>query len=173
MGSKCKLQSGGVLTDSRRYPQSAYAFVLEGLEYAVEKVHGPLTPPQSLVGHYMAKESIDLQEMIERHEDGVLDAVICKAIEEAGGFEGLNRHVSGADLCWALRSYARRRWGLLAREVLRLWGITRTGDFGNVVFDLIESSRLQREPHDRLEDFNNVFDFKEAFDETFRFTLLD
>lgn len=173
MGSERKIHSGNVIVDAGRYSKDACDFILEGLNAAVEQVHGPLTPAQALVVQYMAHEDIDLPEVLDRREEGLLDPVVIHAIDEAGGFERLNRHVSGQELCWALRECAITHWGLLASAVLRNWGITRTFDFGEVVFALIESGRLRREPHDRLQDFRDVFDFKEAFDDAFRVELQD
>jgi len=168
MGSESRLQCSDVRGDTLCFPESAYEFVLEGLGFAVERVHGPLTPAQALVAQYMAHENIDLQEIMERHDEGLLDSELCEAIDEAGGFDNINRHVGGQELCWALRECAMQRWGLLASVVLRTWRITRTLDFGNMVYALIESGRLQREPGDRLGDFRDVFDFKEAFDDAFQ-----
>ncbi len=173
MGSERKAYSSKAAIDAGRYSKDACDFILEGLNVAVEQVHGPLTPAQALVAQYMAHEDIDLPEVLERREEGLLDPAVSHAIEEAGGFERLNRHVGGQELCWALRECALTRWGLLASAVLRTWGITRTLDFGEVVFALIESGRLRREPHDRLRDFQDVFDFKEAFDEAFRVEFED
>ncbi|MCP4592202.1 MAG: hypothetical protein GY842_15830 [bacterium] len=156
-----------------RYPRAAYDFLLEGLGYTVERVHGPLTPEQTVVAQYMAHEEIDLQEVIERREEGVLDPAVCEAIDEAGGVEQLNRHVGGEELCWALRDRALMRWGLLAVPVLRAWRITETRHWGEMVFGLISCGRLQREPHDRIEDFADVFDFKEALEDAHRIDLAD
>lgn len=167
MSSQRKLNSGTLIGGVQRHPQGACDFILEGLSVAVEQVHGPLTPAQALLAQYMAHEDIDLHEVAERREEGLLDPAVSEAIEEAGGVENLNRHISGQELCWALRECAMKRWGMLASTVLRSWNITRTDDFGNMVFALIESGRLQREPNDRLADFRNVFDFKETFDEAF------
>src|ERR1700722_11811230 len=50
---------------------------------------------------------------------------------------GQSRHVSGQQLCHGLKDYALMRWGLMARTVLRRWGITRTLDFGQIVFSLV------------------------------------
>ena len=168
MGGERETQSDREVAKTRRYPDAAYDFILEGLNVAVEQVHGPLTPAQALVAKYMVHEDIDLHEVIERRDAGVLDPAVCKAIDEAGGVEMLNRHVSGQELCWSLRDCALRRWGPLTSVVLQSWGITRTLDFGLVVFSLIERGRLQREPHDRLEDFGDVFDFKDTLDDAYR-----
>ena len=153
---------------ARSYPPAAYAFLLEGLNFAVEKIHGPMSEPAETVAKYMVAESLDLQELWERREAGALAPEVCQAIEDAGGIERLNRHVSGQDLCWALRDWAVARWGFLAPVVLGTWNVTRTIDLGNLVFDLIEHGRLQKEPQDHIDDFRNVFDFQDAFDRAYR-----
>jgi uncharacterized repeat protein (TIGR04138 family) len=79
------------------------------------------------------------------------------------------RHVSGEALCWGLRDLAQERWGLLARTVLAQWNITSTRDVGAIVFDLIECGLMERQESDTPEDFDDVFDFRKAFDESFRF----
>lgn len=79
------------------------------------------------------------------------------------------RHVSGEDLCWGLRELARQRWGLLARTVLARWNITSTRDVGRIVFDLIDSGLMERQETDYLEDFDGVFRFRQAFDESYHF----
>lgn len=80
---------------------------------------------------------------------------------------GGRRHVSGTQLCQGLRDLARQRWGLLARSVLRRWHITSTTDFGEIVFLLVDSGWMQKEPQDSLDDFDDVYDFAEAFDRDF------
>ncbi len=150
-----------------RYPEEAYLFVREGLEYAANSVHGPLTTAQQLLVQYMAAEEIDFEEIAERHAAGELDPALAAAIEEAGGLDKLNRNVSGEDLCWALREFAMRRWGGLARLVLRRWNITRTDDFGNIVFTLVKHNLMQKEAHDTIDHFKDVYDFEEAFDKSF------
>jgi uncharacterized repeat protein (TIGR04138 family) len=168
MGAPANRQADLPVLDTDRYCREAFEFILEALNHAVERVHGPVTPAQKVVADYMATEEIDLQEVIERQAEGRLDPSVCRAIDEAGGLDNLNRHVSGADLSWAARDFALERWGVLARVVLRTWGITQTADFGNLVFALIESGRLQKEPQDRIEDFHNVYDFQEVFTDDFQ-----
>ena len=72
-------------------------------------------------------------------------------------------HVSGKQLSWGLRDYAVLRYGQLARTVLSHWGINRTGDFGRIVFAMVESKIMQKTDHDDLRDFEAVFDFEDAF----------
>lgn len=77
------------------------------------------------------------------------------------------RHVTGAEILESIRLLALEQFGYLARSVLSEWGITRTDDFGAVVFNLIEADLLQKTANDRREDFEGLFNFSEAFDMAF------
>ena len=77
-------------------------------------------------------------------------------------------HVTGRDLSQGLREFALLRWGMLARTVLRRWGITKTDDFGRIVFALVENGHMSKTDKDTIDDFKNVFDFATAFDEGYR-----
>jgi uncharacterized repeat protein (TIGR04138 family) len=76
-------------------------------------------------------------------------------------------NVSGRDLLEAFRDLALDRYGALAREVLRAWGITRTGDVGALVFNMVEAGLLQKTASDSPADYHEVFDFEAAFDRAF------
>ena len=43
-----------------------------------------------------------------------------------------------------------------------LWGINRTDDFGEIVFNLVEAELMSKTDEERLEDFHDVFDFDKA-----------
>ena len=72
------------------------------------------------------------------------------------------RHVSGQDLCRALRQLAHDQYGLLARLVLASWGIRGTSDFGEIVYNLIKIGEMSKSDGDRREDFDEVYDFQQA-----------
>ena len=74
-------------------------------------------------------------------------------------------------MCDGLREFALSQWGLLARTVLRRWGISSTLDFGRIVFSLIEAGQMQKTPDDSVEDFRNVYDFRTAFESGYRIQL--
>jgi uncharacterized repeat protein (TIGR04138 family) len=82
--------------------------------------------------------------------------------------ETVCRHVSGPQLCDGLRELALAKWGRLARTVLRRWNITSTLDFGRIVFALIAAGQMQKTDEDTLEDFRNVYDFKNTFETGYR-----
>ncbi|HUU83615.1 MAG TPA: hypothetical protein VM243_08940, partial [Phycisphaerae bacterium] len=68
-----------------RYPEEAYQFVREALDYAVEQVHGPPSPAVRRIGKYMAVHQIDLAELYEQLDEGRVDPRVRAAIEAAGG----------------------------------------------------------------------------------------
>lgn len=74
-----------------------------------------------------------------------------------------SRHVSGRELCEGLRQCALDRWGPLAKPVLNSWNIVRTRDFGEMVYFLISLGALGKQESDSIEDFDDVYDFEEAF----------
>ena len=73
------------------------------------------------------------------------------------------RHISGKQLCLGLKSFAAQRYGMLAGLVLSRWGITRTEDFGTIVYAMIDRKELRASEKDSMEDFKGVFEFAEAF----------
>jgi len=85
-----------------------------------------------------------------------------KLLGDAAGAEP--RHVTGQQLCEGLRELALQRWGLLAKTVLNQWNIRRTRDFGEMVYFLIGLGLMGKQGTDRLEDFDDVYDFGPAFD---------
>src|SRR5579862_2930002 len=46
-------------------------------------------------------------------------------------------HISGRELLDGVRDLAVREFGLMANTVFRQWGIQRTDDFGDMVFNLV------------------------------------
>jgi len=76
---------------------------------------------------------------------------------------GGQRHVTGQEICHALRELAIERWGMLALTVLRKWNIHSTLDFGNMVYLLIEHKFMKKAESDSLEDFRDVYDFEKEF----------
>ncbi len=80
------------------------------------------------------------------------------ASEESAG----KHHVSGRELCLGIRDLALLEFGMMARYVFRVWGIEQTGDFGNIVFNLIRHELMSKTNHDNLADFQNVYDLDQA-----------
>lgn len=76
---------------------------------------------------------------------------------------GPGRHVSGKELLDGLRLYALQEYGPLARMVLSSWGIERTEDFGEMVFNLVDAGKLGSTEEDSKQDFAGGYSFEEAF----------
>ncbi|OQY29719.1 MAG: hypothetical protein B6244_02720 [Candidatus Cloacimonetes bacterium 4572_55] len=73
------------------------------------------------------------------------------------------RHISGRELAIGVRDLAIEEFGPMALMVLEKWGIRQTKDFGNIVFDLVDLEILATQEEDQIEDFDNIYDFTEAF----------
>ena len=77
------------------------------------------------------------------------------------------RHLTGQQLCDALRHYALDQYGYMAKTVLNSWGLNTTGDFGEVVYNMIREKLMKKSDKDRREDFDDVYDFEEALQRKF------
>jgi uncharacterized repeat protein (TIGR04138 family) len=73
------------------------------------------------------------------------------------------RHISGRELLLGIRDYGIREYGPMTKEVFDHWGIRKTDDFGAIVFKLIDVGLLARSDTDSINDFKDVYDFKDAF----------
>ena len=65
-----------------------------------------------------------------------------------------------------MRRLARKRWGCLARQVLKNWGVLTTEDVGEIVYLMVDDQDLEwkRRESDTKEEFRAVYDFAAAFD---------
>ena len=98
---------------------------------------------------------------------GMGEAAVSDAPEEEES-EAAEQHVSGQQLCEAIRQFALEQFGYMAKNVLASWGVHNTGDFGEIVFNLIRIGQMRKTPEDRREDFEDVFDFETVFREEFK-----
>ena len=105
-----------LLNEDRRYPLEAYIFIFEALHYA-----------QSVLG--LGNESVSEPTGGEKAEE-----------EDPGP----QRHVTGQELCQAIRQFALEQYGYMAKLVLGNWGLHTTGDFGEIVFNLIRIGQMRR-----------------------------
>ena len=76
---------------------------------------------------------------------------------------GKARHVGGRELMEGVRHFALQEFGPMALRVLNTWGLRRTEDIGEIVFNLVESGKLRKTEDDSREDFAGGYDFTEAF----------
>ena len=80
---------------------------------------------------------------------------------------GNRRHLTGQQLCEAIREFAREQYGYMAKLVFNSWGVHSTGDFGEIVYNLIRIKEMKKSKTDKRSDFDNVYDFDEAFQPVF------
>jgi uncharacterized repeat protein (TIGR04138 family) len=76
---------------------------------------------------------------------------------------GETRHVTGEELLEGIRRLALDRFGPMAKTVFEQWGITRTEDFGEIVFHLVDQGILGKTDQDKPSDFARGYDFTDAF----------
>ncbi|MDZ7615712.1 MAG: Minf_1886 family protein [Patescibacteria group bacterium] len=133
-----------LLSEDPRYKYEAYVFVFDALGYA-----------QQVMGLGEAAES----------EPSDVEPGDAEPDEESDEPE---QHVSGQQLCEAVRQFALDQYGYMTKTVLGSWGLHGTGDIGEVVFNLIRIGKMRKTPRDRREDFENVYDFDNAFRREFR-----
>lgn len=128
-----------LLKDDRRYKIDAYAFVFEALNYA----HSQL--------------GMGADRPTEGEEE-----------PEEGSAREAERHLTGQQLCEGIRQYALDQYGYMAQCVLNSWGVYTTGDFGEIVFNLIGIGQMRKTPDDKREDFEGVFDFDTGLRQSFK-----
>jgi uncharacterized repeat protein (TIGR04138 family) len=94
-----------------------------------------------------------------------LDHTVKRLEAESSG--GRTRHVGGRELCDGAREYALAQYGPMTATLLRHWGVERTDDFGEIVYNLVDLDVFGTRQEDKREDFNGVYDFHEAFEVPF------
>ncbi len=131
-----------LLEEDRRYAFDAYVFLFEALHYA--------------------------QNVLQMGADQPTEPA--PEPEAAVGEEPAEpqHHVTGQELCEAIRRFALDQYGYMAKTVLNSWGIHGTSDFGEIVFNLIRIGQMRKTPSDTIVDFDNIYDFDVAFQRQFK-----
>jgi uncharacterized repeat protein (TIGR04138 family) len=122
-----------------RYTAEAYYFVYEALQYG-----------QTALG--LGGSAPERQE----------PAAPAKPPGKGKAAARVERHLTGQQLCVAIRQFAWQQFGFLAKTVFNRWGVRATGDFGEIVYNLIGVKCMGKSPEDRRADFDNVYDFDEG-----------
>lgn len=112
-----------------RYPVEAYQFIREAMAFADDTLE-------------MDEYSFD---------SGAAEDLVAVRSQE--------RHLTGQQLCEAIRHYAMNQFGYMARIVLKNWGIESTSDFGDIVYNMIDAGVMKKSNRDRRSHFNDVFSF--------------
>jgi uncharacterized repeat protein (TIGR04138 family) len=80
---------------------------------------------------------------------------------------GAIRHVSGQELLAGIRKFALEQFGPMAATVFEEWGVKSCRDFGEIVFNMVEIGLLAKTDKDTRDDFQNGYDFTDAFQKPF------
>ena len=156
-----------LLQEDRRYSFEAYVFVFEALSYAQNVLEMGAESASEPIGETQQPDTGQPdtgQPDTGQPDTGQPDPEL-PADEEAE-----ERHVSGQELCEAIRRFALEQFGYMSQTVLSNWGIRSTGDFGEIVFNLIRIGQMRKTPGDSREDFDDVYDFDTAFKQEFKIT---
>jgi uncharacterized repeat protein (TIGR04138 family) len=76
---------------------------------------------------------------------------------------GRIRHVTGQELLTGIREFALQQFGPMAKMLLQEWGVHCCADFGEIVFNMIAVGWLAKTEKDSRTDFQDGYDFEEAF----------
>jgi uncharacterized repeat protein (TIGR04138 family) len=93
------------------------------------------------------------------------------ACDDEGEAAEAAHHVSGPELLHGARDFALDEFGLMARVVFRRWGINRTDDFGEIIFNLIDANLMSKTAEDSRRDFHAVYDLDEELVNGYRICL--
>ncbi len=107
--------------------------------------------------------SVEAYQFILSSVESLLNKIILKG--------GEKRHISGQELAIEVKDNALEYFGPTALLVLEHWGIYETMDIGHIVYNLIDVELMGQKESDKIEDFYNVYDFKEEFKEKYQFSV--
>lgn len=127
-----------IVDQDPRYPIEAYIFVREALAYASDSLE---------LGSQCYQSEVDV------------DAATHLARRE--------RHLTGQQLCEAIRQYALNQFGYMAKIVLNNWSIDRTDCFGDIVYNMIDLGLMKKSSQDERVHFDNVYAFDDVFQNSF------
>ncbi len=73
------------------------------------------------------------------------------------------KHMTSADIMEEFKERALDQYGPLSYMVVTEWGLSRTEDLGEMMFNLVEGHRVRKDENDTPESFAGGYDFREAF----------
>ena len=138
-----------------RFGKGAYYFIREALDHTLKSLE---KTSQGKSGHVSGNE------LLEGIREYALDHTL-KNLEKA---KTKNKgHVSGSELLDGIRDYALDRFGPMTMTLMEHWNISKCRDFGEIVFMLVEYGILGRTDNDSIKDFENGYEFTDAFEVPF------
>ncbi|MEO0092828.1 MAG: Minf_1886 family protein [candidate division WOR-3 bacterium] len=79
------------------------------------------------------------------------------------------KHVTGKELLEGIKRLGLEQYGIMTKTVFESWGVRTTRDFGEIVFNMVNAGILAKTEEDKIEDFDNVYDFSEVFEKNYQF----
>ncbi|MDX2109096.1 MAG: hypothetical protein SFY80_02530 [Verrucomicrobiota bacterium] len=79
-----------------------------------------------------------------------------------------SNHVTGPELLEGIREFALEQYGPMTYTLFEEWGLHSSGDFGEIVFNLIDYGIFGKTERDDRTDFVGVYDFKTVFIDPFQ-----
>lgn len=79
----------------------------------------------------------------------------------------MTHHVDGRELLNGIRAFALKQFGPMVVTVFNYWGIEKCEHFGHMVFNLVKAGVFGKTETDSIDDFRDVYDFREAFEAPF------
>ena len=122
-----------ILAKDTRYHRDAYLFVRNALDHTRNLIGKEDTAPREGFGSKAGKRRVK------------------------------HRHVTGPELLAGIRQQACSEFGPMAITVFGEWGVRCCRDFGEIVFNLVEIGQFSKTDDDSRADFDNGYDFQEAF----------
>ena len=156
-----------LLEQDPRYSLRAYQFARDALDKGQKVLgYGDSQPSEDdpPANPFLAALSEEGMSELDDMDDDLSE------LDELAGEQRVERHVTGQQLCEAIRLHALEQYGYMAKVVLNRWGVTSTSDFGEIVYNLIRLGWMKKSDSDRREDFDNCYDFSEAFEQQYEFT---
>jgi uncharacterized repeat protein (TIGR04138 family) len=128
-----------IVNQDPRYPIDAYKFVQDALSYAADSLE--------LGSHIYSDPEYD--------------------VETASHRARRERHLTGQQLCEAIRRYALNQYGYMAKIVLNNWNMETTSCFGDIVYNMISVGLMKKSSRDKRSHFDGVYLFDEVFQTDF------
>ncbi|UCE17614.1 MAG: hypothetical protein JSV84_12105 [Gemmatimonadota bacterium] len=119
----------------------------------------------------LTKEAIDLIETIaEKSGKYKREAYLFmfEALEYTLRKLNERRHVTGQELLQGISEFGKSEYGPMTKTVFEYWGVTKTENFGRIVFDLVEAGLMGKTESDSIEDFKDGYDFDEEFVQSYK-----
>jgi uncharacterized repeat protein (TIGR04138 family) len=126
-----------VVKQDSRYPVEAYLFVREALSFAADSLELGCEPCDQGDSEF----DIDAVNQLARRE----------------------RHLTGQQLCEAIRQFANSQFGYMAKIVLKSWNVDSTSCFGDIVYNMIHAGIMKKSSRDQRSHFDEVYEFADVF----------